>query len=217
MTPMRKISRNRAGREVTEVAARLSDALLVHEQASFGRIRAGFRARIPTIRSVPQLRSDRAARTRIVDGFRAALWDAKTETEALAGRATARAWSAGKAEVLWCERALPARYRGLTGKVKVDLDRIQARRLRVWQSEVADTPAWFSQRLTYELAQARDVAELEARLFSPTPARVRGHAQVGAWWLPVSGILTATRAVSIGCGNDTVVAVMAGFNEAAGD
>ena len=40
-------------------------------------------------------------------------------------RATARAWSAGKAEVLWCERALPARYGGLTGKVKVDLDRIR--------------------------------------------------------------------------------------------
>lgn len=215
-----KVTKNRATREIRAAAGRLSAGLLGHENVAFAGIGRSF-ADIPEIRmrTVKGLRNNWDARTELVDAFRVCLFDAQEHVVRLSQLAAGRGLAAVKAELLWCERALPARYRGLTAEAasRVKTSGIAAGRVWVWRAEVAQTPMWFQQALTHQLGQAADMDELKQRLFSRTPAKIRGHAQTGVWWLPLSSITAAARAVSIGTANDVKVAVMTEFNRLADD
>jgi hypothetical protein len=213
-----KRSRNEAQTKIIEVDRRLSEDLLGHENAAFAGIQREFRVHIPDIplKTVAGVKNNRQLREVLVNAHSGAIEAALGWVQRLARLSGDRGVAAIREELALCEDALPARYRGVVAAAMPLVDPAPIAKLRVeeWISVMALRRAEYRRAQTEQINRAKDMPELQLRLFSPKPSGIRGHNRRGVWWTACSAAQEYARAVSIGVANDVKLKGISELNRA---
>lgn len=216
----------KAGRAVAVSAGKFSRRLLVEEDAVFARVDREF-GKMPTVpgadpekRSYVEdpsgLMSDAAWREKVVAAHEAAMVRCQSPVLALSVAAGKLAVESIRTELGQCESALAARYRGIAveaaGLALSAAEDVAAYRLDQYETAVSSATADFEDMLVQQIGQAANRAELVKRLFSPTPAGIRGFGGRGVWWRGASTVRERARTLSIATANTVREQAMREFN-----
>lgn len=226
---MTKPRRADAGREVVRLADAFSARLLAEEEACFARIdrefrrpvsalQADLRARLAAVDgSVARLRSDLRLRELLVANARSAAEACGAHVMALGATAARMAFDSIQAELTWCERTLPAAYQGLaeeaTSQARTAMDHTLGGAATEWAATATGAVSRFADQVVIQIAAEEEPDRLMKRLFSETPAGLRGFGGRGVWWRTPSSLKDSARWVSIQTANRCRNSAMQAFND----
>jgi uncharacterized protein with HEPN domain len=202
-----KLTKAKAQDQIVASAHTSSARLLALETLCFSQMRAEFKARIPEIthKTVAGIRNNHDLREAWVDAHTLAMVACTDHVSRLAEDSAAAADEAIRAELLLCERALPARHAGTVERLAFRSDRIVAAAVEGWQGGMAGQRAEYRRAQTHRLSRDKTVEELTQHLF----------ADGGAWWQALPAAEQWARWVSIRVSNKVRAAAMKAFNDAA--
>lgn len=226
---MPRPARRSAGVDIRALAGRLSDRLLVEETRAFAEIDLAFMDGLT--RAVVGFQSHPTVTMLVSPAFadrferdtRRALLATVEAVERLVDRSVAAAVRSILKELTICEEAGPRRARGtaMKGATEAGQDReALVRDALASYQEGFDTVAAAARIQALEqvgivIARSESRAQLQDRLFSPTPLGVIGNGGRGVWWRTPATLKAMARARSIDAVNVTRLTAMRGMNAAA--
>lgn len=228
------LARRSAGEQVIARSQRLSDDLLTLETQTFAAIRQEYAAAVGeaveafgagwrrTKEPPKGIAGDARMLTRMAEANRRAGTKSKAAVVALADEVVTLALDSIADELAICERTLAQRYAGIrdeaVARARAGAETLVGPRLEAYDVVVRDSvTAWKADAKKQLLLAARyedDKAEVTKRLFSPTPAAMKGNRGVGVWWRSTQWLNAEARDLSIRLSSQIRLATMAAFNEA---
>jgi hypothetical protein len=220
-----------AGRQVIRLAHAFSADLLHDEERTFKRIAERFGVGLATRRreveravgggSPAALRNNAGLTRGLLEGWQRSADAARKDVEDLARTAAGKGLSSVRLELTVIEKSFrKKRYRGLadiaTDEALSRVEELVAAELLVWDAQVVKAKTTLRSDLLQQYNAAADGQELQVRLFSQTPAGLRGFGGRGVWWRSSSELNAAARFVSVDTSNAARTCAMLVFNEVGG-